>query len=145
VATIYFYGVNDEYGVFSNFAPFPIVLEGRAWPTSEHYFQAQKFLAPEHQEAIWRQKSPMLAARAGRSRKRPLRPDWEAVKDDVMRRAVLAKFTQHAALREALLATGDATLVEHTANDAYWADGGDGTGRNRLGEILMEVRELLRG
>ena len=40
--------------------------------------------------------------------------------------------------------TGDAELVEHTKNDRYWADGGDGTGRNRLGQLLMELREQLR-
>ena len=50
-----------------------------------------------------------------------------------MHEAVLAKFTQHADLREILLATGDARIVEHTENDAYWGDGGDGSGKNRLG------------
>jgi len=59
-------------------------------------------------------------------------------------RLVLAKFTQHPELRELLLATGDAALVEHTENDAYWGDGGDGSGKNRLGEIPMRVREELR-
>ncbi len=87
----------------------------------------------------------MIAARMGRSRKRPLRKDWEAVKDAIMYEAVLAKFTQHTDLRELLLATGDAKLVEHTENDAYWGDGGDGSGKNRLGRILMRVREELRG
>ena len=80
----------------------------------------------------------------GRDRKKPLRPDWEAVKDDIMREAVGAKFRQHADLGVLLLATGDALLVEHTANDSYWGDGGDGSGRNMLGRILMEVREALR-
>jgi N-glycosidase YbiA len=42
------------------------------------------------------------------------------------------------------LATGDAKIVEHTENDAYWGDGGDGSGQNKLGQILMEVREELR-
>ena len=42
-----------------------------------------------------------------------------------------------------LLATGDSTIVEHTENDAYWGDGGDGSGKNRLGQILMRVREKL--
>ena len=41
----------------------------------------------------------MVAARKGRSRKRPLRPDWEEVKDDIMREVVLAKFQQNAAIR----------------------------------------------
>ena len=144
MTTIRFYRVEDAYGAFSNFAPYPIALDGETWPTSEHYFQAQKFLDPAHQAAIRRQRSPMIAARMGRSRQRPLRADWEVVKDDVMRRAVLAKFTQHAALRDRLLGSGEATLVEHTANDAYWADGGDGSGLNRLGQILMEVRAQLR-
>ena len=60
-----------------------------------------------------------------------------------MRDAVLAKFTQHHDLRDMLLATCDAKLVERTENDAYWGDGGDGSGRNMLGRILMEVRDKL--
>lgn len=141
---IRFYRTKDEYGCLSNFAPYPITLAGRVWPTSEHYFQAQKFAGTEHEEAIRLAASPMVAARMGRDRSKPLRADWEAVKDDVMRDGVRAKFTQHPELREALLATGDAEIVEHTANDAYWGDAGDGSGRNMLGRILMEVRAELR-
>lgn len=40
--------------------------------------------------------------------------------------------------------TGDAKLVEHTENDDYWGDGGDGSGRNMLGQLLMKVRRKLR-
>jgi N-glycosidase YbiA len=61
-----------------------------------------------------------------------------------MHEAVLARFTQYADLRETLLGTGESLLVEHTENDAYWGDGGDGSGKNRLGQILMRVREELR-
>ena len=86
----------------------------------------------------------MLAARMGRDRKRKLRRDWESVKVNVMREAVLAKFTQHDDLRELLLSTGDAKIVEHTERDDYWGDGGDGRGKNMLGRILMDVREKLR-
>jgi ribA/ribD-fused uncharacterized protein len=86
----------------------------------------------------------MIAARMGRDRKRPLRKDWETVKEDIMRDALYAKFTQHSDLHELLLSTGDALLVEHTRNDRYWGDGGDGTGRNRLGLLLVELREKLR-
>jgi ribA/ribD-fused uncharacterized protein len=86
----------------------------------------------------------MVAARMGRSHKRPLRKDWENVKDRIMHEAVLAKFSQHADLREMLLGTGDAKIVEHTENDSYWGDGGDGKGKNMLGQILMKVREELR-
>lgn len=142
--TIRFYRVGDPYGEFSNFAAFPIVLKGRTWPTTEHYFQAQKFSDTQHEEDIRLLKSPMIAARAGRDRKKPLRPDWESVKDTVMAEAVRAKFTQHPRLLELLLSAGDAHLIEHTRNDSYWGDGGDGSGRNGLEQILMSLRAALR-
>ena len=142
--TIHFYSVNDEYGEFSNFALYPITLKKKFWPTSEHYFQAQKFKDRKDQEQIRKAKSPLLAARMGRDRKRKLRRDWESAKVGVMREALVAKFSQHDELRALLIATGDAKLVEHTENDRYWGDGGDGSGRNMLGLLLMEVREALR-
>jgi ribA/ribD-fused uncharacterized protein len=61
-----------------------------------------------------------------------------------MREAVRAKFTQHEDLRKILLGTQDALLVEHTPRDSYWGDGGDGSGKNMLGRILMEIRAELR-
>jgi ribA/ribD-fused uncharacterized protein len=142
--TINFYSVSDDFGCFSNFAPYPIKLDGKTWPTSEHYFQAQKFEDEGHREAIRTTKSPMIAARMGRDRKKKLRRDWESVKIDIMRRAVQAKFEQHEDIRKILLDTGDARLVEHTENDDFWGDGGDGSGKNMLGRILVQMRETLR-
>ncbi len=141
---ILFYRVNEPYGGFSNFSAHSVELKGRVWPTSEHYFQAQKFAGTEHEEAIRAAKSPMVAARMGRSRERPLRPDWEAVKDDIMREVLRAKFAQDASMRSLLLSTGDAELVEHATHDRYWADGGDGSGKNRLGQLLVKLRRELR-
>lgn len=141
---IHFYSTGDEYGEFSNFAPYSFVLDKKRWPTSEHYFQAQKFKDAAQREAIRKANSPMIAARMGRSRKVPLRKDWESVKVQIMRKAVLAKFSQHEDLKALLLSTGDAKIVEHTERDSYWGDGGDGSGKNVLGRILMEVREELR-
>jgi hypothetical protein len=123
---------------------YSIVIGKKRWPTSEHYFQAQKFRDRKNQEDIRKANSPMLAARWGRDRKRKLRRDWESVKVNVMREAVLAKFTQHRDLRELLMSTGDATIVEHTDHDDYWGDGGDGRGKNMLGRILLDVRRALR-
>jgi N-glycosidase YbiA len=74
----------------------------------------------------------------------PLRSDWEQVKDDVMRKAVLQKFKTHADIREILLATESEVLVENSPIDYYWGCGKDGSGKNKLGQILMEVREVLR-
>ena len=142
---IRFYRQGDAFGEFSNFAAFPIRLKGAEWPTTEHYFQAQKFAGTPHEEAVRLVNSPSAAAKMGRDRSRPLRPDWEAVKDDIMLEAVRAKFVQHPSLLALLLSTGDAHIVEHTSNDAYWGDGGDGSGKNMLGRILMEVRAALAG
>jgi N-glycosidase YbiA len=141
---IHFYSTTGEYGCFSNFSRHHITLKGKVWLTAEHYFQAQKFAGTEHEETIRRAKTPMIAAEMGRDRKKPLRRDWEKIKDSIMREAVLTKFSQHQDLREFLLSTGDSKLVEHTGNDRYWGDGGDGSGRNMLGRILMSVRDELR-
>jgi ribA/ribD-fused uncharacterized protein len=68
----------------------------------------------------------------------------EQVKEAVMMTALRAKFTQHAKLKRLLLSTGDKILIEHTTNDSYWGDGGDGSGKNRLGHLLMELRAELK-
>jgi len=144
VDVVNFYSVGDEFGEFSNFAAFSFTLDGERWPTSEHYFQAQKFEDEAYRQKVRKANSPMLAARLGRDRKQKLRRDWESVKVGIMRAAVLAKFTQHEELQALLLSTGQAKLVEHTENDDYWGDGGDGSGKNMLGRILMQVRDSLR-
>ena len=141
---IKFYKVHDDYGFMSNFAPYPFSDGNKIWPTSEHYFQAQKFLIPEIQEKIRQIASPMDAALEGRNRQNPLRPDWEEIKDKVMLQALRMKFSQHPEIAKELLATGDAIIIEHTRNDAYWADWGDGSGKNKLGLLLMQVREELK-
>lgn len=142
--TLYFYSTRSEYGCFSNFSRHGLELDGLWWPTSEHYFQAQKFAGTPHAEQIRQVNNPKDAANMGRDRKRPLRPDWETVKDDIMRRAVLKKFQTHDEIREILLGTGDEELVENAPHDYYWGCGKDGSGQNKLGQILMEVREILR-
>ena len=141
---IKFYREGDDYGYFSNFYFSPIQLKGKIWRTSEHYFQAQKFAGTRHEREIRKAVSPSKAARLGRSRSKPLRKDWERIKDNVMRTCLYAKFTQHEDLKQKLLDTGDAILIEHTHNDSYWADGGVGSGKNMLGKLLMELREKLR-
>lgn len=142
---IYFYGSKEQpYGCFSNFSVHGFELDKLWWPTSEHYFQAQKFAGTPHVEEVRRAQSPKQAAMRGRSRARPLRADWEQVKDDVMRRGVLRKFETHADLRATLLGTGDEEIVENAPGDYYWGCGSDGSGKNMLGQILMEVRAILR-
>ena len=143
--TIYFYSLREPFGEFSNFAPWGIEMDGEWWLTVEHYFQAQKFDNIAYRDQICAASDPKRAADMGRSRAHPLRADWEQVKDEVMLRTVLVKFQTHSALRDLLLSTGDKPIVENAPGDYYWGCGKDGTGRNRLGQILMQVRERLRG
>lgn len=85
----------------------------------------------------------MDAANMGRDRDKPLRPDWEEVKDEVMKKAVLQKFLTHPDIREILISTSPEEIIEETTSDYYWGCGTKGTGKNMLGKILMEVRSTL--
>jgi ribA/ribD-fused uncharacterized protein len=145
MTAIRFYRERDApYGCFSNFSKHSFVINGQSWQTVEHYFQAQKFAGTPREYEIQIASAPMTAKLMGNERTYPIRLDWEAVKDNVMRDALRAKFTQHKDIQAVLLGTGDAELVEAAPNDYYWGCGQDGTGKNRLGRILMEVRDELR-
>lgn len=131
-------------GIFSNFAPWPIELDGKVWPTTEHYYQAQKAIDPAVAERIRQAADPYLAAELGRSRLFEIRKDWDLIKIEVMRKALRAKFTQHDICKNSLLATENRNMVERTDSDDYWGDGRDGLGTNYLGRLLMETRHWLR-
>jgi hypothetical protein len=111
----------DAFAFLSNFYPSPFDLEGRQWATVEHYYQAQKADDPLEQENTRLADTPKRAKRLGR--KACIRPDWNDVRVDVMRHAVLAKFDQNADLAELLVGTGDALLVEDSSFDFFWGAG----------------------
>lgn len=142
--TIYFYIPNDKFGEFSNSANFGIELDGKWWKTIEHYFQAQKFNNDEFKEKIRITPSAKAAVTLGRSREFPLREDWEHLKDEVMRKAVLKKFQTHRVLRELLVSTKSEKIIEAAPGDYYWGAGQDGSGMNMLGIILEEIRDSLK-
>lgn len=142
--TIYFYAQTDAYSEFSNFAPFGISMDGVWWRTVEHYFQAQKFHDATYRERIRVSNKPKDAKALGMTREIPLRNDWETVKEQIMHDAVGKKFETHEGPRNLLLSTGDLPLVENAPMDAYWGCGPDGSGLNKLGIILMQVRAELR-
>jgi ribA/ribD-fused uncharacterized protein len=141
---IRFFSQSETHSEFSNFAPFGIDLDDAWWPTVENYYQAQKFTDPELRKSIRKAAEPIIAKSLADKNKAAIRPDWDAVKDAVMYRAVLRKFEQHPALAEMLLATGDEEIVEAAPTDVYWGVGRDGTGLNKLGQIMMRIRGELR-
>ncbi|MBO9668154.1 MAG: NADAR family protein [Bdellovibrio sp.] len=139
-----FYSTKDAYGEFSNFANFPIYVDGEWWKTSEHYYQAHKYDQPELIKWVQEAPTAMEAAKRGRDDTIPTRGDWELIRDGVMEKAVFDKFTRYPELSTLLLSTGNARIYEHTKNDCYWADCGDRTGLNKLGLLLEKVRESLK-
>lgn len=136
-----------EYSFLSNFYDSPFVHEGITYPTNEHFFQAMKTLDQEERKKIAAAATPGQSKRLGRHVE--LRPDWEAIKLDVMKEGLALKFADPK-LREKLLATGDEILVEGN----WWHDNTWGSchcplcdkipGKNLLGKALMELRSDLR-
>jgi ribA/ribD-fused uncharacterized protein len=137
-----------SYEFLSNFYEAPVKWQGITYPTSEHAFQAAKVINPVTRMQIAAAPTPGKAKRMGR--KVELRADWEQVKENIMYEIIKSKFTQNTYCLLALLATGDADLVE--GNDWHDNEWGDCDcpncqnieGKNKLGKILMRVREELR-
>jgi len=122
-------------------------MQGENWQTVEHYYQAQKFIGTKDEEVspiIQAAPTPEEAAALGRDRTRQVRADWEQVKTEVMRQAVLKKFLTHPDIQAILIATDDLLIVENSPKDYYWGCGKDKTGNNHLGKILMSVRQQLK-
>ena len=138
---------SGKYEFLSNFWHSPFVYEGITYPTNEHFFQAMKTLNPNERMWIASAETPGVSKRRGRTCK--LRYDWEDVKDEVMLIGLRLKFS-NPALRMQLLMTGDEELVEGN----WWHDNTWGNcscdacrpiiGQNRLGKLLMQVRQEIR-
>jgi len=172
---MHFYNEKEHLGELSNFFKLesPIVYQGRSYPTSEHLYQALKFLTHPHKTQQHQEYSEFIRTASTPNKAKILanqwtqvrypwqkelksvidrfvaagiepRDDWEDVRDEMMLLSLKEKFKVSRRCREVLLSTGDSQLAEHTTRDEYWADAGDGTGENMLGKLLMEVRAELR-
>ena len=131
-----------EYRFLSNFWPAEVTYNGITYPTAEHAYQASKTLDTDARRRIAALPTPAQAKAEGR--KLALRDDWETAKFVVVEDVVRLKFTTHADLRDKLLATGDTPLEEgNTWGDRTWGVY-QGQCDNRLGKILMKVRDELR-
>ena len=147
---IRFYRASEKpYGAFSNLYRRSVQFEGEVFATSEHAYQAGKARKREVRDWVLSAPSPALVAMAAHGLYYwDIVPGWSRTKFDRMRGVLRAKFTQHDDLRELLLSTGDARLVESATVDnevnRLWGEV-NGEGRNMLGQLLMELRAELRG
>ena len=155
---LYFTRDREAFRFLSHFWSSPIIVD-EAWPTVEHYYQAQKSHSVAYRNAIRAAETPGQAKRlaaapdargkAGkqswfRANSAAPRADWGEVKLDIVRRADWAKFSQNPDLAALLLATGEAALIEDSPSDPFWGTGRDGNGANWAGRVLMEIRERRR-
>lgn len=136
---ILFYGKKyPKYWPLSNFYPSRIFLDKKFWPTVEHYYQANKSINTDVQDKIRLLKNPADAKKEGRLIE--LRDNWDELKDDIMYKALEAKFTQNSICKGILLSTGFKILCEDSPYDKYWGM----NGKNKLGELLMCIRRDLK-
>lgn len=128
-----------DYYFLSNFHPAKIEYNGLVYGSAEAAFQAQK--CPERASEFCHLGPKSAKALGSRVE---LRKDWEDVKIRIMFSILLCKFTQNPDLKEMLLNTGDAVLIEgNTWGDTYWG-ACRGTGKNILGRLLMTARKAIR-
>ena len=141
---IKFYSSSGEHGFLSNLFRAPVEFEGRKFRSSEEAYQFGKPKDPAVAEWLVSAPKQHLCAIAAHSLLAfDMREDWNSIKVDRMRRVIEAKFTQNPELKELLLKTGNAVLVEESKTDAFWGIGKKGNGKNMLGTLLMELRAKL--
>ena len=142
--TIRFYKEFGEFGYLATYSEHGFFKDGVFWKTSEHYYQAQKFLNPDIKKRIEKAETPKIASNIGRDRNLKIRSDWEEIKQDVMFDAVYYKFKQNKDILQKLLETRDAKIVEATVKENYWGCGPDNDGQNNYGKIVEKVRAKLK-
>ncbi|MBQ2086400.1 MAG: NADAR family protein [Oscillospiraceae bacterium] len=155
---VFFFREDEEYGCFSNFYPCEFEYAGQHYTSSEQFMMAQKALAfwdIEMVNCIHETNDPKEAKALGKKVKNYDDAVWSAIRPQIVRRGVRAKFQQNEDLRKILLETGDRILVEASPYDDLWGikmaagnaqieDPSNWKGQNLLGKVLMKVRADLR-
>lgn len=152
---IKFWKTREAYGCLSNFSKHSIIVDGKMYPTTEHYYQSKKFEDPVYQEIIRTLKTAREAKDIASGDKPyivdgvevpmpKLRKDWEVIKYGIMKDALRYKVQQNPDVKKTLLDTGEEEIAEDTPYDYIWGLGADGSGKNLLGKAWMEIREETR-
>lgn len=129
-----------EYFFLSNFYPVEIEIDGKSYPSSEHYYQAMKCKKEEDHEKIRLCKSPADSKKEVSLY--PHRENWKEIRLEVMENALRVKFSDPI-LKNKLKKTGEYNLREiNTWNDKFWGiDKTTMKGDNHLGRLLMKIRD----
>jgi ribA/ribD-fused uncharacterized protein len=142
---VLFYGGEFGFG-FSNFASFAVTWRGRWAMTSEHHYQASKFLDEDIINEIYAANSAYDALKLARKYEAEgkLRPDWtDELKLEIMYDIISHKHDQHPYIQKQLRESIGRELIEDSAKDAFWGRGPDWKGQNWLGKLWMRLRDEL--
>jgi len=148
---VFFYEQDHYY--LSNFSSFGVHWRGLDFDTSEHAYHYEKFPMlvggeplgiSDLQAKVRAASSAHEAFKIAERNRDQRRPDWDAIKFDVMRQILRAKVEQHEYVRRKLLQTGDRELIENSWRDDIWGWGPNRDGQNMLGKLWMEIRAALR-
>ena len=159
-----FYGHTAEPGritdaVYSQFYPAEFRIDGVRYHWAEQWMMAAKarlFGDREALAAILAAGDPLACKNIGRTVRNFDDGRWSAARFELVVAGNVAKFGQNQPLRDRLVGSGDAILVEAAPRDQIWGIGlGRANpavhdplrwrGRNLLGFALVRVRAVLRG
>lgn len=148
----------NEFKEFSTLHEAPMQVDGITFPTVEHYVQwskAKMFGDTDAEAKILKTPSSKSVRGYGNKIKEFKEEEWNTKRDEIMRKALRAKFVQHPELRTKLLATGTRPIAEADPREKYWAIGTSSDtskakdptkwpGKNMLGKMLEELRTELK-
>ena len=145
---------NEEWGILSNMASNPIIIEGVEFKSAEHIFQMLKFIEAEYVKKVWQgitannkiSQNIKMTAKSYEPEHR--RADWGSMIVDALKYAIQKKYEQCESFRQELDRSKGLYIVEKQANPKKPADtwsakqeGDMWVGSNLTGRLLMELRD----
>ncbi len=133
----------DKDSPFATVSEQPFLLDDVQWKTPEHYYQAAKYKGLAYANTLMQADDGQQAYDLGNRWWKRKAKDWKKSRQVYMTRALFRKVKEYPEIEQALLATGDALMIETSLYDYYWGLGRDQRGENKLGKIWMDIRSKL--
>ncbi|MGH1485727.1 MAG: NADAR family protein [Cellvibrionaceae bacterium] len=133
----------DEEHFLSTVSIHSFDLEDYQWPTAEHYYQAHKYEDKPYAQIILSAATGQQAHQLGNRWFKRKVSDWKTKRRVWMTRALYRKTMEHQDIKQALLETENALLIETSLYDHYWGIGRDQRGENILGKVWMDIRQKI--
>jgi hypothetical protein len=133
----------DKASPFSTISEHLFSLDDVEWKTAEHYYQASKYKGLPYEEKIILAADGERAYQLGHCWYRRKVKGWKNDRQLYMTRALFRKIKEYPQIKQALLETGEALIIETAQYDYFWGIGRDQRGKNMLGQVWMNIRRKL--